>query len=97
MVGLDQRPTIGDPIDRLGVLWDKRLITGSHLGKRLVGEPTFRRVWVGQPIVELVRGLLDFSTHYEMVILRIGVGGSQSEELVGGTFRLKSKSFGLTD
>ena len=47
--------------------------------------------------VGLIRGLLDFSTHYEMVILRIGVGGSQSEELVGGTFRLKFKSVSLTD
>ena len=48
-------------------------------------------------IVGLIRGLLDFSTHYEMVISRIGVRGSQSEKIVGGTFRLKSKSFGLTD
>ena len=48
-------------------------------------------------IVGFIRGLLDFSTHYEMVILWIGVRGSQSEKIVGGTFRLKSKSFGLTD
>ena len=65
--------------------------------KRLVGEPTFRHVWVSQPYVRLVRGLLNFSTHYEMVISRIGVRGSQSENIVEGTFRLKSKSFGLTD
>ena len=45
-------------------------------------------------IVGLIRGLLDFSTHYEMVISWIEVGGSQFEKLVGGTFRLKSKSFG---
>ena len=45
-------------------------------------------------IVGLIRGLLDFSTHYEIVISWIGVRGSQSEKLVGETFRLKSKSFG---
>ena len=48
-------------------------------------------------IVGLIRGLLDFSTHYEMVISRIGVGGSQSEKLLGENFRLKSKSFVLND
>ena len=48
-------------------------------------------------IVGLIRGLLDFSTHYEMVISQIGVGGSQSKKLVGGNFRLKSKSFILID
>ena len=48
-------------------------------------------------IVELICGLLDFSTHYEMMISWIGVRGSQSKKLVGGTFRLKSKSFDLID
>ena len=48
-------------------------------------------------IVGLMRGLLDFSIHYEMMISQIGVRGSQSEKLVGGTFRLKSKSTGLID
>ena len=47
-------------------------------------------------IVGLIRGLLDFSIYYEMVISQIRVRGSQSEKIVGGTFRLKSKSFGLT-
>ena len=73
------------------------MITKSHLGNRLVGEPTFRHVWVSRLYVRRVRGLLDYSTHYEMVILWIGVRGSQSEKIVGGTFRLKSKSFGLTN
>ena len=45
-------------------------------------------------IVGLIRVLLGSSTHYEIVISWIGVRGSQSEKLVGGTFRLKSKSFG---
>ena len=45
-------------------------------------------------IVGLIRVLLGSSTHYEIVISRIEVRGSQSEKLVGGTFRLKSKSFG---
>ena len=47
--------------------------------------------------VELIRGLLDFSTHYEMVISRIGVRGSQSEKIVRENFRLKSKSIVLND
>ena len=48
-------------------------------------------------IVGLIRGLLDFSTHYEMVNLWIGVGGSQSKKIVEENFRLKSKSFILND
>ena len=48
-------------------------------------------------IVGLICGILDFSTHYKMVILQIGVGGSQSEKLVEENFRLKSKSFVLND
>ena len=48
-------------------------------------------------IVGLIRDLLDFSIHYKMMIAWIEVRGSQSEKLVGGTIRLKSKSFGLTD
>ena len=42
--------------------------------------------------VELIHGLLDFSTHYEMVISWIEVRGSQSEKIVRENFRLKSKS-----
>ena len=48
-------------------------------------------------IVELIRSLLDFNIHYEMMISRIGVGGFQSEKLVRENFRLKSKSFVLND
>ena len=48
-------------------------------------------------IVGLIHGLLDFSAHYEMVISWIGVRGSESEKIVGETFRLKSKSSSLTD
>ena len=48
-------------------------------------------------IVGLIGGLLDFGTHYEMVISRIGVGGSQSKKLMRENFRLKSKSFVLND
>ena len=45
-------------------------------------------------IVGLIRVLLGSNTHYEIMISWIGVRGSQSEKLVGGTFRLKSKSSG---
>ena len=48
-------------------------------------------------IVRLICGLLDFSTHNEMMISWIRVRDSQSEKLVGGSFRLKSKSFVLND
>ena len=48
-------------------------------------------------IVRFIRGLLDFSIHYKMVILWIRVEGFQSEKLVGGTIRLKFKSFDLID
>ena len=48
-------------------------------------------------IVGLIRGLLDFNTHYEMVISQIRVRGSQSKKLVRENFRLKSESIFLND